>query len=99
MVYNRTERKTLHRKNWLCIPEVMGNFICISGKTMETFCKSGFCIHFHGSMYKACRMFWTGFRPSQRVKWARELKNEGARVVSSHTFIDPESTDLGFLKE
>ncbi|CAJ1948898.1 unnamed protein product, partial [Sphenostylis stenocarpa] len=32
-----------------------------------------------------------GFCPSQRVKWARELKNEGAEQFLSHTFIDPES--------
>ncbi|CAJ1968907.1 unnamed protein product [Sphenostylis stenocarpa] len=44
-------------------------------------------------------VFWIGFRPSQRVKWAGELKNEGAEQFPSHTFIDPESTDLGFLKE
>ncbi|KAL2335484.1 hypothetical protein Fmac_016697 [Flemingia macrophylla] len=37
------------------------------------------------------RCFGGGFCPSQRVKWATELSDEGAEQFLMHSFIDPES--------
>ncbi|CAJ1976278.1 unnamed protein product [Sphenostylis stenocarpa] len=45
------------------------------------------------------KVFWTGFRPSQRVKWAGELKNEGVEQFRVTPSLIQNQTDLGFLKE
>ncbi|CAJ1949226.1 unnamed protein product, partial [Sphenostylis stenocarpa] len=41
----------------------------------------------------------TGFRLSQRVKWAGELKNEGAEQFRVTPSLIQNHTDLAFLKE
>ncbi|CAJ1975076.1 unnamed protein product [Sphenostylis stenocarpa] len=90
-VYNCTEQKLSTGKNRCVVTGNGGTSYAYLGRPWRPFARVVFAFTFMDQCIKPAGCSGPGFCPSQRVKWARELKNEGAEQFLSHTFIDPES--------